>query len=265
MASWQVQDAKSHFSEVIERAHSEGPQTITRHGTERAVVLSNRGVSCVVGAETEFPGSPSRRPEIRRFRNRARSRHRPRYRILMAGRGYLLDTNVVSETRRTRAHPSVMAFLASIDPSNLFISVLTMGELRKGVEIQRRSSPNAARDLEDWVDKTERDFGDRILPVDVISASRWGRPLGRPKRPGDRHLNWRDRLDARPYTGHSQSQGLRVIRSRTAKSLRRRPPESFRRLLRRQQGRARHVRPSRTIVRDPRLDLPGGNAGTGPE
>ena len=93
----------------------------------------------------------------------------------MAGRGYLLDTNVVSETRRTRAHPSVMAFLASIDPSNLFISVLTMGELRKGVEIQRRSSPNAARDLEDWVDKTERDFGDRILPVDVISASRWGR------------------------------------------------------------------------------------------
>jgi prevent-host-death family protein len=40
MASWQVQDAKSHFSEVIERAHSEGPQTITRHGTERAVVLS---------------------------------------------------------------------------------------------------------------------------------------------------------------------------------------------------------------------------------
>ena len=40
MASWQVQDAKSHFSEVIERARSEGPQTITRHGAERAVVLS---------------------------------------------------------------------------------------------------------------------------------------------------------------------------------------------------------------------------------
>lgn len=40
MANWQVQDAKSHFSEVIERARSEGPQTITRHGAERAVVLS---------------------------------------------------------------------------------------------------------------------------------------------------------------------------------------------------------------------------------
>ncbi|MDX2264425.1 MAG: type II toxin-antitoxin system Phd/YefM family antitoxin [Hyphomicrobiales bacterium] len=40
MATWQVQDAKTHLSEVIERAGSEGPQTITRHGTERAVVLS---------------------------------------------------------------------------------------------------------------------------------------------------------------------------------------------------------------------------------
>jgi prevent-host-death family protein len=40
MATWQVQDAKTHLSEVIERAHTEGPQTITRHGAERAVVLS---------------------------------------------------------------------------------------------------------------------------------------------------------------------------------------------------------------------------------
>ena len=40
MANWQVQDAKTHFSEVIERARSEGPQTITRHGAERAVILS---------------------------------------------------------------------------------------------------------------------------------------------------------------------------------------------------------------------------------
>jgi prevent-host-death family protein len=40
MANWQVQDAKMHFSELIERARSEGPQTITRHGAERAVLLS---------------------------------------------------------------------------------------------------------------------------------------------------------------------------------------------------------------------------------
>jgi prevent-host-death family protein len=40
MANWQVQDAKAHLSEVIDRAGREGPQTITRHGAERAVVLS---------------------------------------------------------------------------------------------------------------------------------------------------------------------------------------------------------------------------------
>lgn len=40
MATWQVQDAKARLSEVIERACTEGPQTITRHGSERAVVLS---------------------------------------------------------------------------------------------------------------------------------------------------------------------------------------------------------------------------------
>jgi prevent-host-death family protein len=40
MANWQVQDAKTHFSELMERASSEGPQTITRHGAERAVLLS---------------------------------------------------------------------------------------------------------------------------------------------------------------------------------------------------------------------------------
>ena len=41
MAYWPIQDAKAHFSEVIERARSEGPQTITRHGAERAVLLSS--------------------------------------------------------------------------------------------------------------------------------------------------------------------------------------------------------------------------------
>jgi toxin FitB len=57
---------------------------------------------------------------------------------------YLLDTNVVSETRRARADERVMAFLAATDTLSLFISALTVGELRKGVEIERRSDPGAA-------------------------------------------------------------------------------------------------------------------------
>jgi antitoxin Phd len=54
MASWQVQDAKSRFSEVIERARTEGPQTITRHGAERAVVLSIEEYRALAGPKPDF-------------------------------------------------------------------------------------------------------------------------------------------------------------------------------------------------------------------
>jgi prevent-host-death family protein len=54
MANWQVQDAKSRFSEVIERARTEGPQTITRHGTERAVVLSIEDYRALAAHKPDF-------------------------------------------------------------------------------------------------------------------------------------------------------------------------------------------------------------------
>ncbi len=54
MASWQVQDAKSRFSEVIARAESEGPQTITRHGAEKAVVLSIEEYRVLSGKKPDF-------------------------------------------------------------------------------------------------------------------------------------------------------------------------------------------------------------------
>ena len=54
MATWQVQDAKTRFSEVIERACTEGPQTITRHGTERAVVLSIEDYRALAAHKPDF-------------------------------------------------------------------------------------------------------------------------------------------------------------------------------------------------------------------
>jgi antitoxin Phd len=54
MARWQVQDAKTRFSELIERARSEGPQTITRHGTERAVVLSIEDYHALAAHRPDF-------------------------------------------------------------------------------------------------------------------------------------------------------------------------------------------------------------------
>src|SRR5882724_6193100 len=54
MAIWQVQDAKTRFSEMIERARTEGPQTITRHGTERAVVLSIEDYRALAAHRPDF-------------------------------------------------------------------------------------------------------------------------------------------------------------------------------------------------------------------
>ena len=54
MAHWPIQDAKAHFSEVIERAQSEGPQTITRHGAERAVLLSVEDYRALSGKKPDL-------------------------------------------------------------------------------------------------------------------------------------------------------------------------------------------------------------------
>jgi toxin FitB len=94
--------------------------------------------------------------------------------VLFDMTGYLLDTNVVSETRKIRAEPAVMAFVRAADAVRLFISVLTLGELRKGVAARRRTDPIAAERLGGWVDGIETLFVDRILPVDATAARIWG-------------------------------------------------------------------------------------------
>lgn len=91
----------------------------------------------------------------------------------MAG-GYLLDTNVVSETRKARPDTSVVAFLSGAVSAGLFMSALTLGELRKGVAAKRRADPAAADQLGAWVDGIETHFADRLLPVDSSIARRWG-------------------------------------------------------------------------------------------
>jgi toxin FitB len=88
--------------------------------------------------------------------------------------GYLLDTNVISETRKTRADSGVIAFLSAAEAAGLFLSVLTLGELRKGVAAKRRTDPGAADQLGAWVDGIETTFADRVLPIDAATARRWG-------------------------------------------------------------------------------------------
>jgi predicted nucleic acid-binding protein len=88
--------------------------------------------------------------------------------------GYLLDTNIVSETRKIRPAPGVTAFFATADAAALFVSVLTLGELRKGVAARRRIDPVSADRIGLWVDGIETGFADRVLLVDAAVARLWG-------------------------------------------------------------------------------------------
>jgi toxin FitB len=88
----------------------------------------------------------------------------------------LLDTNVIAELRKgSRANPSVRSWFAALDPEAILLSVVTVGEMRRGIENVRRRDPAAARSLERWLRLLLRDYGDRILAVDVAVADMWGR------------------------------------------------------------------------------------------
>jgi len=87
---------------------------------------------------------------------------------------YLLDTNVLSETRKKNADQRILEFLSTAEPAALYISVLTLGELRKGVALKARSDPGAAKRIGDWVDGLELGFADRIIGIDGRTARLWG-------------------------------------------------------------------------------------------
>jgi len=90
--------------------------------------------------------------------------------------GYLLDTNDASEARKgRRANPNVLAWLETVEDGELFLSVLVLGEIRKGVEQVRQADPRRARALERWLDGLEQTFIDRLLPVSAAVADQWGR------------------------------------------------------------------------------------------
>src|SRR5258706_10695014 len=93
---------------------------------------------------------------------------------------YLLDTNVVSELRKgARADAGVRGWFETVAPSAVHLSVLVVGELRRGVERIRRRDSLGARSLELWVTSLVDAHGDRILPIDRAVADVWGR-LGVP-------------------------------------------------------------------------------------
>ncbi len=93
---------------------------------------------------------------------------------MTVGTRYLLDSNVLSESRKKLPEARVVGFLSTAEPAALYISVLTLGELRKGVALKGRSDPASARLLSSWVDGLEFSFSDRIVGIDAATAKLWG-------------------------------------------------------------------------------------------
>ena len=88
---------------------------------------------------------------------------------------FLLDTNVVSEIRKPRPHPGVMAWYEAVAGPELFLSVLVVGEIQQGITRLRRRDPRQAIAYETWLGRLRERFGDRVLPVTEEVALEWGR------------------------------------------------------------------------------------------
>lgn len=80
---------------------------------------------------------------------------------------YLLDTNIVSELRKPRPHGGVVAWIKAIPDSDLYVSVVTLGEIQTGIEMTRKQDPKKAAEIESWTDQVAASYN--ILSMDSNS------------------------------------------------------------------------------------------------
>ena len=116
----------------------------------------------------------------------------------------LIDTDVLSEARKPDGHEMVRKLVAAADPDDLFISVISIGEISHG--IARLPAGARRRELEAWLGMTERHFTDRILPIDRDIAQLWGEIAAKAATAG-RTLHAADGLIAATALRH----GLRLL------------------------------------------------------
>lgn len=90
---------------------------------------------------------------------------------------YLLDTNVVSELRKPRPHGGVVAWLESIDDTQLYVSAVTLGEIQAGIELTREQDPEKAQALEAWLELVANAYN--VLPMDAATFRAWARLMHR--------------------------------------------------------------------------------------
>ena len=86
---------------------------------------------------------------------------------------YLVDTNVLSEARRGTREARI--WLRSVEPATIYLSVITLGEVMKGIALKQRTDRRAAAALTVWLEQLRLDHSDRILPISDRVALEWGR------------------------------------------------------------------------------------------
>jgi predicted nucleic acid-binding protein len=86
---------------------------------------------------------------------------------------YLVDTNVLSEARRGSNEARI--WFRSVDPATIYLSVVTLGEIMKGIALKHRTDARTAASLTVWLKQLRLDHGDRILPISDLVALEWGR------------------------------------------------------------------------------------------
>ena len=87
---------------------------------------------------------------------------------------FLLDTNIISEVRkRDRAHPRVAQWVARTPAEEIGTSAIVLAEIRRGIELKRRSDLQQARSLDRWFSQMRARLGDRVLPIDEPIAQAW--------------------------------------------------------------------------------------------
>ena len=90
---------------------------------------------------------------------------------------YLLDTNVISELRKPKPHGAVLAWLKSVDDSELHLSAVTLGEIQAGIELTRDQDVSKAAEIEAWVDLAASAYN--VLPMDGAAFRAWARLMHR--------------------------------------------------------------------------------------
>lgn len=87
---------------------------------------------------------------------------------------YLLDTVVISELRRRERNPGVVAWLGAQNSDDLYLSVISLGEIERGIAMKQKDDAVFAKRLQGWLEGLLSLYGQRILPVDGAIARRWG-------------------------------------------------------------------------------------------